>query len=843
MSVQLATYAGAQRGMVRAKSQHELEDNECWTLIDAFLNQDGFITRRAGLATAAGSVSGALALGIAGTMSPAGVWAAAQITKRVLDNQLRIDGFKNTTISEGIADTNKILNPGFEVDLSKWSQAGSGTVTRTRDTGTFRSGVASQKMVTDGTFSGQGANYNDSNNGAVVYAGDTVTASGYFLQVAGGMSVRVTIEFKDAADNSLVINNSSTTVLGANTWTQVSVTATAPAGTVKAYVRFINANATVVTFFIDDTKLELAGSGPLFDSKDALGGGCLIGMSDGLGTPQATQQTLVIYRGASTGAPSAGTYAVSGAVAVGNTTITLTANGPHWVPGHFVFGTTTNDLIGVVKSVSGNVLTLVAPALRAEATSVYGSAWRGLQRRVSKGRITVAAAATTVNGGETLFRANGLNSGTWDIFTTEYNFVGTVASVASDAQLTLASGAAIALLNSDYIAIKRGAGYVATNEVFGWLNASYAGHQFYATGNVVTFSDDDHFEAVDVDHDTIVVSEDNVSALIPASQGLVICTETEAHVLLGAVGTTPDRWRADRIHDDGCISPMTARIYKGGAIWAGRRGVWYWNGDDPVNLAAALGDRYQAIVETLGVGTTLRGVVSHGHYLLHVESTTQTDIRTYDTANYATGTALTTFTICIKLDDGAVSILRNVGVRGMAEPPPAVSSETYFSMTHLLSGTRTARVFPARDLFQENNSVGTDSFLCDGETGAAGSYPSFELETKKYDIGNPQLLKLFKMLLLHYDLWGTVNSGAAVTNETADHLRFATVKGLGKVGALSAKKFFLDPVGQSWQDKRLKFMKRSQHLSIRMWQGTTTITRLQLGAWAIGFKPKRPGRV
>jgi hypothetical protein len=179
----------------------------------------------------------------------------------------------------------------------------------------------------------------------------------------------------------------------------------------------------------------------------------------------------------------------------------------------------------------------------------------------------------------------------------------------------------------------------------------------------------------------------------------------------------------------------------------------------------------------------------------------------------------------------------------MAEPPPVVSSETYFSMTHLLTGTRTARVFPARDLFQENNSTGTDSFLCDGEAGAAGSYPQFELETKKYDIGNPQLLKLFKMLLLHYNLWGTVNSAGAVTAGTADHLRFATVKGLGTVGTLSAKQFFLDPVGQSWQDKRLKFMKRSQHLSIRLWQGTTTITRLQLGAWAIGFKPKRAGRV
>lgn len=689
MSVQLATFAGAPEGMVRAKSQHELEDTQCWTIIDAFLNQDGYITRRAGLATSVGSVSAASSVGIAATVSPAGVWAAAQVTKRTSDSFLRIEGFKNTTIAE-----------------------------------------------------------------------------------------------------------------------------------------------------------SLAGAGPTvyFDSKDALGGGCLIGSSDGLGPASTTTQSLVIWRGASLGAPVNASYTPSPLVTVGAATVTLTANGAHWVPGHFIFDTTSGDLIGVVKSVSGNVLTLTAPALRSStgANTVFGSSWRGLQRRVSKGRITTSTASAVVNGGATLFRANGMGSGTWDIFTTEYNFVGTVSAVGSDSQLTLTGNASIALLNSDYIAIKRGAGYAGTNEVFGWLNANYAGHQFYATGARVSYSDDDHFEAVDVDHDFFEVSEENVSALIPAQQGLVICTETEAHVLLGAVGTTPDRWRADRIHDDGCLSPMTARLYQGGAIWAGRRGIWYWNGGEVVNLAGALGDAYQRIIEGMPVGTYLRGAVTHGHYLLSVESTTQTELRSYDTANYANGTAIGNFTICIKLDDGAITLLRNVDVRGVAQPPPQVSGETYLSFTHLSAGVRTARVFPSRDLFAENNATGIDSFACDGVT---GTFPAFELETKKYDIGNPQLLKLFKMLLLHYNLWGTQNTAAQVTALTADHLRFATVKGLGSVGALSSKQFFLNGDSQAWLDKRLKFMKRSQHLSIRIWQGTQTITRLQLGAWALGFKPKRPGRV
>lgn len=689
MSVNIATFDGAPNGIVRAKSQHEIGDGDCWSVIDAFLNQPGYITRRAGLDTTIGSYSGGKMMGMAGAVDPAGTWAGVMLVKKTADSNGRLVGFKNSTISEDIFST---------------------------------------------------------------------------------------------VPNALY-----------------------------------------------------------FDAKDSLNGGTLIGVSDGINTTDSTKQALVLYRGATLPSPPS-TYTPTVAVARGATSITVTANGADWCAGHFVFGSTSSQLIGTVRSVSGNVLTLEKPAVAAEASTIYGSAWRGLFRKVSKGRITTATTGAAVNGGDTLFRANGLATGTWDLFTIDLTYIGTVSSVESDTALTLTGSAAVALTNADYIAIRRvGSVFTATNETFGFINASYASHQFYANGNKLNYSDDDDREAVDLVNDEIIFSDDPISALIPSESALVVCTLENTYALLGAVGTTPDRWRGDDIHDDGCIAPMTARSYKGGAIWAGRRGIWYWNGADPVNLVGALGDAYQRIIEGMGAGTSAWSMVSHGHYYLHVESTTQTDFKSYGTATYESGTALTMFTIVVKLDTGAVSILRNVGIRGAAQPPPSVSSETYFGVTTLSGGTRTARVHKASDLLAENNATGIDTYTCDGES---GTFPAWELETKKYDVGNPQLLKLFKMLLLHYNLWGSrPNDAADIAAETADHLRFATVKGLDTTGTLSGKKFFVNPSAQAWLDKRLKFMKRSQFLSVRMWQGTTTITRLQIGAWALGYKNKRPGRV
>jgi len=136
-----------------------------------------------------------------------------------------------------------------------------------------------------------------------------------------------------------------------------------------------------------------------------------------------------------------------------------------------------------------------------------------------------------------------------------------------------------------------------------------------------------------------------------------------------------------------------------------------------------------------------------------------------------------------------------------------------------------SRVFDGQTLFTDS---GNDAFTCDGGPGAG---PDFYVETKKYDGKDPQRLKLWKMFLLHWLL--TSSNG----NDT---LNLDTVPGLNTVGATATTSF---PVVSSFTDKRIKFMKRSQFLSLRLWQSSSSITRVTLGPWALALKYKRPGRV
>ena len=591
-------------------------------------------------------------------------------------------------------------------------------------------------------------------------------------------------------------------------------------------------NSTVdITFPITPSNSPYA----FYSCSDALGGGVLIGISNMLETQNASNvQALIHWRGAYLGNVSATPLAAT--VNVGATTVSLSSGGTSYCPGMFLF-TSGGALVGVVKSVSGNTLTLEKPALAQAASTINGNTFRGLEPRVSKGRITTSASSTTVNGGDTRFKTQGLNSGTWDLFTPDYTFIGTVSAVASDTQLTLGANAAVALLNSDYIAVKRTGTYSQTAGTFGWLTALYAHHQFYARGKSLQYSDNTHPEAVYIgpeDDDTIVFTDDPITALIPTDSGLVVCSEREAHVLSGAVGTTPDRWRGDQLGDDGTFGPMSTAQYKGGAIWAGRNGIWYWGGSELTNIAGALGEQYHEFMSTVNSNNRVYGMVHDDHFFLHVEQGKTGVFAWYDANN--TPNYLTRLTFAINLNTGAITILRNLGIRGVLKPPASANDgETYYAVSKSGSGSV---VLLASDLF---NTPGNDTVQCDND--ALG--PDMFIETKKYDFGDAQRLKLLKLFLLHYKLNGTVNDATSITNGTADHIRFATVKGMDDAGTVSNTKLFIKqtPNNGQWQDKRVKFMKRSQYLSIRIWEGTSTITELSLGAWAFGYKFKRPGRV
>jgi hypothetical protein len=600
----------------------------------------------------------------------------------------------------------------------------------------------------------------------------------------------------------------------------VYVRTTTPGGKVYGF-----GNTSSLTYTWPYTPLA-SGPADLFCGNDALNGGVFLGSAESYDKP--TNKALLFWQGAS---KPAWTNIATTSFARGATSITVTSDIAHVSSGHFVFDTSSGSLIGVVKTIASNVITLKDPALLG-SSQIDVQPLRGMGTRVATGRITVSKddTAKIVNGGQTKFRAQGLDSGTWDLYTAQYNYIGTVASVASDAQLTLASQALISLVNGEYIAIQTSGSYSTTP--FGWLNANFAGHQFYADGNILRFSSYLDREAVDttLDGDFITFSEDPIRALIPTTGSLVVVTENETFALVGAVGTTPDRWRGTRVNDDGTICGMSAVTYKGGAIWAGKRGIWFYDGASPVNIGAKLDGDYRLGVSTF-TNATYRayGAVVKDHYLLFCENVKS---GVFDTVKGASTAHITRPTFVIGLLTGATSIWRNVELRGVINPPDRLGLGTaLLPIQTLESAVNTTRVVKGDTLFEDS---GQDAYTCNG---AAAAGPDLYVESKKYSMGDGQRLKLFRMILLSF--WAA-----------GGNIKLDTIVGLNGTGVTSNTEFWATT---AFVDKRIKFNARSQYVAVRLYQSAyqgnpaslvaANTTRITLGQWAFGFKWKRPGRV
>lgn len=556
-----------------------------------------------------------------------------------------------------------------------------------------------------------------------------------------------------------------------------------------------------------------------FDSKDALLGGAFVGSASSYdGTP--ANSALSLWRGASK--DDASNVLITGTTAQGGLTIVVTSAIASCCSGQFVFDHSSGKLVGVIKSISGSTITLEHPALVSTTTAIDVKALRGLNPRVSTGRITTSTTSAVVNGGMTKFSAQGLTS-SWDLFTPDFTYIGSVSSVASNAQLTLTGNAAVALVNSPYLAINQTGSYSQLSPSMGWMNASFAGHQFFAKGNLVAFSDITDPEALDLtlDGNTFTVSADPIRALIPGLDYLVIVTETEAYALQGAIGTTPDKWRPERISDDGTICGMTAVPYLGGCMWAGKRGIWYYDGTQVQNIVSELDNDYRTFIAPFSSASSRAySAVCNDHLLVFVESGAT---GVFQRTNNQTVTNITRPTFVINLATGALNIWENVEFRGSIQPPDRLGRGTcLLPITTTEAGpVHNVRVINGDTLWTHS---GLDAYLCEG---APQQGPLFHLETKKYDMGDSQRLKSFRMVLLNY-----LSATAAILVDT--------VAGLNATGVQQASQY---PISTTYQDKRIRIDVRSQFISLRFNQANATTTQLALASWGLGFKWKRPGRV
>lgn len=602
---------------------------------------------------------------------------------------------------------------------------------------------------------------------------------------------------------------------------------------------------------------------PIVDIKSALTDGVWLGTSTRYDANSPTQ-SLGLWRGGIYGDYSTGTLTVArGSSAVTGSGTTWTTNAS---PGMFLFASTddgnTLTYIGVVLSINSDTsLTLAAVAPYPATAKAYKlTSIRGFYPRITVGRVTTTTSSTTVTGANTKFVTQIVNGGVYNLYrASDLGWVGKVSTVTNNTSLTLAANAALALNNEDYILLRAdgdwGVNTLTSNQKMGFLNAVYAERNWFANNgqnfsltNRVYFSDTTDPEAVDTsafDGNYIDVASTNgvnspITGLCPAYNALLVFKENET---FGIYGNTTDTFNVQKLEDDGALSAGSIQAYGGGVLWAGRTGIFFYDGVQTTNIVAGtLGNWYKDLVRVIDpTKYRMWSAIARDHYFLFLEFCNPT----VPVVKGTTSTSTTAITIVLNLVSKAPTVFTNVHIRGAVQMPASTGLETVY----LVNNTTNGQLFSSTHLFNDN---GNDAFTCDG--GTAG--PDFYIETKKYNGGDSMILKLWSQLLVNYECAG-------------DQLNIDVVLGLNDVGStittfLPATIYTWDKLAltfstwgatagaePTWNDlinavflpKRVRFLKRSQNFAFRIWQNSSAVTQVTIGPFQLGFKRMRPGRI
>lgn len=565
-------------------------------------------------------------------------------------------------------------------------------------------------------------------------------------------------------------------------------------------------------------------------------------------------------------------------------------------PGHFFFADpnivtgTTQAFIGIVKSVNdaADTVTLMDGALFAVTAKTGWSfrPFRPLSQRIATGLITSTTGSTTVTGTLTKFKRQNLgspsNGGKWCLFRADdMEFIGSVDTVASDIQLTLNNNALVKMDKDKYIAIdaldKDDLPILGTREQ-GFITAHYAGRQWYANRHISSvaqphatsrlwFSDIVDPEAMDFtadgDHFPIQSSEPPlkpITGLWPLAGALVVFKEDETYAVFG---TDPTNFAVRRIIDDGALTGMVAQPFQEGVLWAGKKGIWFFDGQETHNMLEGKAERYykKAVQDYQNrLISDAWSLVQNKHYIVNIEGAVPPfgPVRDqHDTDDEGPSTSY--LTMVINLETLALSLFSNFAFRGAVRSPADEEVGTLYlvnSMTGSPLTTREgARICAAEDLF---DAEGPDTLVTEHATTADRALgPDFYFESRRYDCGDPEQKKLFKQLMMSYKLQSedTV-TGFVQTGDTAgadyqtNYLDCAVMVGHNSIAVQTNSKWRVTRVKNAlgvfvagWANKRIKFLKRSQVLGFRFWVNEKeNVTTVRIGPMSLGFKMMRPGR-
>lgn len=606
-------------------------------------------------------------------------------------------------------------------------------------------------------------------------------------------------------------------------------------------------------------------SDPFFSTSLALDGGalCGIGMNFGADASRVAHRAMIHWKGA-----AKADYVMGGAVTLAGTqnTKTITGVGTTFLtsvePGMFLVDSTGRTL-GVVASIQSNLsLTLEQNVANITFAARNTDKFVSLRRpyvnpasNISAGSINTSTSTSIVTGGGTKFVDQGVANGDLVFRESDFTLVGTVSTVQSNSQLTLGAGALQSLSAESYVIVHAALWSAGSEPVF---STFYNGMQLLANADNlrgglnersrIFVTKTKNLEAVDL---TKTGTFYDLPSTKPHTdiRGLQ-ATESAALVWLaeatyGLFGNDPAALTPKVVHNDGLLSPMSVQPYQGGAVWAGYRSVYFFDGATVHDLLAGRAQAaHQKALAGLDYGKLRAWSMLHNRHYVCFLQTVNPDVFEYKQGRQNTLTAgevifnPTSIVYAINLDTGALTFWTNVTVRGYSAPPGKLvnTRDAYYVVES--SQTAGPVICSAESLFQETGVRGfvADEFLTNPKV--VDFAPHFYVEGRLSTFGDPERSKRAQMVLAQYSLYGATDT---------TKLGMDIVKGMGETTkALSMKARTATDISAAvaWANKRSRFSTKSGLFGVRFYTMADGVpSAARLGPWSVGFKRLRPGRL
>lgn len=344
------------------------------------------------------------------------------------------------------------------------------------------------------------------------------------------------------------------------------------------------------------------------------------------------------------------------------------------------------------------------------------------------------------------------------------------------------------------------AGYMAFPGVF---NSTYANRQWFAsvgnTGalntdkfvNRVVFSGTDNPENVNLSPDAsdsiIIPGREPIRGIAGSVSGLLVFVENKTYIIKG---TNRSNFSLEELYPDGTLCTSSIVQVGGGVIWAGKQGIYYYDGVTVRNFTnETLGIFYTDGVHTFNANTDRIYAFVFNNYLvinfskwaqdyaltrwqaIDQDGTGSGAVITLDNAQDYTRLTPTSLTFNIFLPTGAIGTLSNFTPRGFLSTASLASTKGLMVMNQRGSSDTTgaptsnkANLMDLSTIFTEIIDTVTIDELRSNDSnrsnaGIAKAGPDFYLETKQYNFGESTLRKWWRKILFNI----RINNGFMMT--------------------------------------------------------------------------------